>query len=151
MTGSGEFYRAMAPVDDKQTPHVAPREKRATVLLVDDEEMMLRAMHRVLHPDWQVVALADAHEALRRVLSGEVFDAILCDMLMPTMSGIEFYRSIHTADPVLASRIVFMTGGSVTADAFLVGLSNPVLAKPFTRDTLRSAVTSLCPPDLKGR
>ena len=48
---------------------------------------------------------------------GRRFDVILCDLMMPTMSGIDVYNAIRDKDADQARRIVFMTGGAFTERA----------------------------------
>lgn len=61
------------------------------------------------------------------------FDAILCDVMMPGISGVELYRRLGHFAPAASSRFIFMTGGAFTASArrFLDGVDNLQLHKPF--------------------
>jgi CheY-like chemotaxis protein len=96
----------------------------------------------LLAPDHDVVAVTRANDALVRIAAGEQFDVILCDLMMPEMSGIEFYQQLAVAAPQYLDRIVFMTGGAFTEQArrFLEGQRTPALEKPFTEDELRRAI-----------
>jgi len=80
--------------------------------------------------------------ALARLLAGEQFDVILCDLMMPQQSGVEIYETLKAQRPELLERIVFMTGGAFTAHAraFVEGLPNKRLDKPFNLPELLSVV-----------
>jgi signal transduction histidine kinase len=116
------------------------------ILAIDDEGMLLRAIQRVLKDeDHDVVCTESAREAVSMIESGERFDIILCDLMMPTMTGIEFYETLLAQNPDLARRVVFMSGGAVTAkvDAFLVSVPNRRLEKPFKIAVLRDTIQQL--------
>ena len=57
------------------------------------EALVATALRRVLTPEHEVVTLSDGREALRRIAAGERFDVILCDLMMPEMSGMSSTRS----------------------------------------------------------
>lgn len=103
------------------------------VLVVDDEPRMGRAMERLLSPRYQVTVVSSAREALQAVADGPPFAAILCDLMMPEVTGMDLHEAIARTDPALASRMVFMTGGAYTdrAQAFLEGMPERRLDKPF--------------------
>ena len=67
---------------------------------------------------------------------------MLCDLMMPEMSGAELYRCLEVERPDVARRIVFMTGGAVSEslDLYLEESARPRLDKPFTPDELRAFV-----------
>jgi CheY-like chemotaxis protein len=96
---------------------------------------MLRSLH-------DVTVVTDAREALGKIASGDTFDVVFSDLMMPTMSGIEFFESLSVANPELARRVVFMTGGAVSgrAQEFLETTTNVQIAKPFSVETVRSIV-----------
>ncbi|MBI5481163.1 MAG: response regulator [Deltaproteobacteria bacterium] len=104
------------------------------VLLVDDEEPLLRAWTRELHrlgvEAWTARSGRDAESVLAR-FPGH-FDAVACDLHMPDGSGMEFYRFLVTEYPGVEHRVVFVTGGAIsdTETEFLRTAGNPVLEKP---------------------
>lgn len=121
---------------------------RGTLLVVDDEPMMVRAIERLLGGEYDMIATTDPIDAVERVRAGKRFDAILCDLMMPTMSGIEVFETIRGIEPDQARRIVFMTGGAFTprALAFLASIDNARIEKPLERAALRAAIRSVPPP-----
>jgi signal transduction histidine kinase len=117
---------------------------RSRILVVDDEVMITNAIRRIVATSHDVVVVFRAQEALQRVKSGERFDVILCDLLMPEMTGINLYHALVEVAPDQADRMVFMTGGTFTADAtaFLDARLDRVLEKPFDKPTLLAALTT---------
>jgi PAS domain S-box-containing protein len=115
---------------------------RGRVLVVDDEVMMARAVQRLLEGEHDVVILTDPFKAVELLASGAYFDAMLCDLMMPTMSGMEVYDAVLRSQPKLARRIVFMTGGAFTTRAtqFLESVDNARVEKPLDRAALRAAI-----------
>ena len=91
--------------------------QRMRVLVVDDDLKWGNVIVRVLAPEHEVVVLASAEEALGRIAAGERFDLILCDLLLPGMSGMAFYLHLGFAAPDVVERVVFITGGAISAHA----------------------------------
>jgi CheY-like chemotaxis protein len=89
-----------------------------------------------------VVTANDAADALARVKAGERYDVILCDVMMPQMSGKELRAELLRVAPEQAERMVFLTGGAFTpgARAFLDQIPNPCIDKPFDTSTLLTLV-----------
>jgi CheY-like chemotaxis protein len=114
----------------------------ARILAIDDEPIVGTALKRVMGKDNEVVTETSAREALRRIRSGEHFDLILCDLMMPDMTGDDFYNELRSFAPERANEIVFMTGGAFTprARSFLDSVNNERLEKPFDMATLKSLV-----------
>ncbi len=112
------------------------------VLVVDDEPLIGRSLQLVLSDEFEVTATADAAEAVGWLTSGDWYDVILCDVMMPLMNGIELRDRVHAHNPELAARIVFVTGGILRPDvhALLDGVPNAVLAKPFDFPSLRELI-----------
>ncbi|MFL5263688.1 MAG: response regulator [Anaeromyxobacteraceae bacterium] len=126
--------------DVNGTLPVAPSPVR--VLVVDDDAAVGLAIRHVLKP-LQVTFAQSAAGALARVAAGGNFEAIVCDLNMPGMSGLHFHDEVARIAPDLAQRIVFITGGaSPQAAALLRSMPNACVQKPFTREALRSAVSA---------
>ncbi len=102
------------------------------MLVVDDEAAIGGALAASLE-EHQVEVAGSAAEALARLARDPAFDVILCDIVMPEASGVEFHQSLAALDPGLSRRIVFMTGATLGSDEgkTLAALPNPVLEKPF--------------------
>ena len=136
--GKDTVFRVFLPIARQRALSTAsplaqtPPAVRGRVLVIDDEEMILRVLTRILH-EQEVQCTASAREALSWLDAGQEFDLILSDLMMPTMTGMQFYEHLLERHAELAPRVVFMTGGVITpnASAFLQSVSNQRLEKPF--------------------
>ena len=83
-------------------PPAAPGTERTTVLVVDDEEGIRKALERFLtRLGYSVVAAANATEALAQVEAHRP-QTMLCDIRMPETSGVELLPKVLAQDPDLA-------------------------------------------------
>jgi nitrogen-specific signal transduction histidine kinase/CheY-like chemotaxis protein len=119
----------------------APSFRVARVLVIDDEPSVGIAVRRVLRKH-EVTVVTNGQAALDLLTAGKDFDIILSDLMMPGMSGIDFYAALARSHPKMASRVVFVTGGAFTpeANAFLDRVTNERLEKPFDIKQLRDLV-----------
>jgi signal transduction histidine kinase/CheY-like chemotaxis protein len=112
------------------------------VLVVEDEPALASAVSDSLTDAGFVVDRAgDGEEALARVAE-RPYDLVICDLKMPRVDGMAFYRAIAATTPALAARLIFVTGDVVGAEAerFLEDSGCRWLAKPFRLgDLLRAA------------
>ena len=149
--GTGTRFRVRLPafdgteVESGPTVRAARPQRRGKVLLVDDDEMLGIAIQRMLEEEHDVVAVTSGADALARLEAGETYDVILCDVMMPRMSGMDLHAAMMATHPEQASRVVFMTGGAFTqrARAFLDGVSNPRIDKPFDMARIRELMRDL--------
>jgi CheY-like chemotaxis protein len=114
---------------------------RPRLLIVDDEPALLRALSQELERDHQVTTVTSGRAALE-LLGRTSFDVILCDLMMPEMSGMDLYAELRRAGDGVEERMVFMTGGAFTESArgFLEATSNPCVEKPFRMEALRQVL-----------
>jgi CheY-like chemotaxis protein len=113
---------------------------RGRVLVADDDARVALALARALD-DHEVVVVSSGRDALDRCRN-EPFDCILCDVMMPDVSGVEVHEALRADGLGLERRIIFVTGGAVTdaARSALARLDNRVLEKPVDMTLLRSVV-----------
>jgi PAS domain S-box-containing protein len=148
--GKGTIFRVTLP---RAAPETASTQERTAppsmlrpgrILIVDDEDTVLRTLQRILS-EHQLVCASSVREALDIIEAGDQFDLILSDIMMPEATGIALYESLLARDPALAAKVTFMTGGALTAkvDAFLVSVPNPHIEKPFSVQELRSEIRRL--------
>jgi CheY-like chemotaxis protein/two-component sensor histidine kinase len=116
--------------------------RRGRVLVIDDEAMIGRAIERSLSREHDVVVAESGDLALRRFRAGERFDVILCDLMMPHVTGMDLYDALVELDRKQADCIVFMTGGAFTERSreFVAKVTNLRIEKPFELTRLRELV-----------
>jgi len=119
--------------------------RRGRILVVDDEPKIAAAIRRTLAAEHEVVTATRAAEALERIEDGARFDVILCDLMMPDMTGMDLFGELSKVAPEQARRVVFLTGGAFTprARAFLDEAPNLRLEKPFDTEELRKIIAEL--------
>jgi len=139
----GTTFRVVLPTTEQRDdePEVAPTSEppstrgqpRPRVLVVDDEVPIVNTMRELLGTSFEVTATTSARDALSAIRAAP-FDVVLCDLMMPDKSGIEFYEELQRDHPALVKRVVFMTGGAFTARAaeFLASIDNRRVEKPFS-------------------
>jgi CheY-like chemotaxis protein len=131
----------------------APKAERiGAVLVIEDEPALGRVLQRLLVPH-RVTVMTRAAEALARLAAGEAFDLILCDLMMPEMTGMEFHVQLLRMSPQIAERVVFMSGGAFTPDAqeFLESTANRTIGKPIDTNQLRRLVEEALAREPVGR
>jgi PAS domain S-box-containing protein len=157
--GKGTTFRVSLPAAHaaplpapRRSPTLPPAraksaKQRARVLVVDDEVAIGRALRRILAVEHDVTLESDARIALER-LSRETFDVVFCDLMMPNMSGMDFFDELSRRAPDQATRIVFLTGGAFSprSEEFLRESQNVCLAKPFSRAAVSEVVRSMLAP-----
>ncbi|MEM9457743.1 MAG: response regulator [Myxococcota bacterium] len=126
-------------------------QRRQRVLVVDDDPMIRAVIRRQLRARHDVV-LAEGGRAATDLCQRESFDVILCDLLMPEVSGVRVYQAIREHSPGLERRIVFMTGGVFDPDVaeFLDGVENVCLDKPIRREVLLSLLDDVASTSSAG-
>lgn len=128
---------------------VEPVAGPARILAIDDEALILRMMRRALK-SYDVETATGGDEALPRLLT-EDWDLILCDLMMPGMTGMELHRRVAEERPELAGRFVFVSGGVTIPEVadWLATTDARVLAKPFQLAQLNGAVAEALGPRLR--
>jgi CheY-like chemotaxis protein len=118
---------------------------RPRLLVVDDEPVIGSVLRRIFRGSHEVTAVEHGREALSILDAGADFDVVLCDLVMPDLSGPEVYEEVRRRHPRLLDRFVFMTGGALgdKTRAFLAAVRNPIITKPFELGPLRDLVNGL--------
>jgi CheY-like chemotaxis protein len=120
----------------------APSATRPRLLVVDDSEVLVRAMARILSAQYAVTVAVDGRAALTHLRTTR-FDAVVCDIAMPRMNGVELYVVLLQEDPEHARRFVFVTGGGDSPSARFLGSQVSVLYKPFDMETLHDCIEAV--------
>lgn len=158
--GEGATFLVMLPLPDHATvrqaylrgrsagvPSSAPTKQ--TVLVVDDDERILKAYARVLASSCDVLMASDGQEAIDLLSSGSTADALITELSLPDVDGQALYEWIARERPNLAARTVFVAADATREryKTFLSELQNPVLTKPVTANSLWNALNGS--PDSK--
>lgn len=111
-----------------------------SILVVDDEGAVRRFASRVLEREGYVVVEArDGVEAIDILKQGHSFEAVVSDIIMPRMNGIELMQALSTTEPGLP---VILMSGYATSQLSELGISAPcaILPKPFPAERLLEEV-----------
>ena len=151
--GHGATFTVALPRDARTrqrttpAPMPVPLEARQpegalSVLLIDDEEGLRRAVVSFLtRRGMHIIAVEDGGDALR-VLRRERFDVIVSDVRMPGMSGGEFLERLRREHPTMVNRLIFTTGDTFATDtsSLLRDAGVPSLVKPYDFAKLESVL-----------
>jgi PAS domain S-box-containing protein len=150
--GKGSVFRVLLPPVAIETPAAGlvrpPVDVEAPggrLLIVDDEPMILGALRRSFSADYHVTCVGDGRRALERIRAGERYDVILCDLMMPEITGMDLYAEMTRLAPDQRERIVFVTGGAFTPRAreFLESIPNARVEKPIDFQNLKLLLRNL--------
>jgi CheY-like chemotaxis protein len=134
---------APSPAAQSSAPGDNVSSLRPRVLVVDDEPALAQVIVRLLQEDCHVDVAVGARDGLDRIVRAETpYDVILCDLMMPDMTGMDLFAEVARRGMGQQENFVFMTGGAFTprASEFLAAIKNRCLEKPFDRATLRSVI-----------
>lgn len=129
-----------------QPPANTSLKRKPSLMVVDDNALILTLVAKILQQDFAVTTCLDARDALRQVDAGQQFDLVVSDIMMPTMSGKVFFSEMCRRG-AYEDRFLFITAGSVTEDdlAFEQRMSDKgrVIHKPFQAAKFRDAAKEL--------
>jgi signal transduction histidine kinase/ActR/RegA family two-component response regulator len=144
-------FLAIAPNHkiEAEAPHseAAPgTSRRLRLLIVDDEVLVARAVRRVFDKEFRVEIALDGQSALEKLRKTD-FDVVLCDVMMPGITGLDVYRQVRSENEPLARRFVFATGGLFSQELSdsVKRLSNMIVEKPFDPAELRRVILAAVP------
>jgi PAS domain S-box-containing protein len=150
--GQGSVFRVTLPAvvmdvseGQTQTPPPIATGRGGRLLIVDDEPMILGALRRALAPDYKITCVGDGRAALELLRAGERYDAIVCDLMMPELTGMDLYGEARRFASDQTERFIFVTGGAFTPRAreFLGRVPNARVEKPIDFQNLRILVRNL--------
>ena len=120
--------------------------RKPSLIVVDDNALILTLVAKILQQDFAVTTCLDARDALRQVDAGQKFDLVVSDIMMPNMSGKVFFSEMCRRG-AYEDRFLFITAGSVTEDDldFEQRMSDKgrVIHKPFQAAKFRDAAKEL--------
>ena len=144
----------LSPIMPRKASDRSPQEavvtrERGRVLVVDDETVVAHTLKVLLQGEHDLVVAQSGAEALELLQQESAatpsYDAILCDLMMPGMTGMELFEVLRREYPVLSKRVVFMTGGvsMLRVSEFLESVPNAKFEKPFDVAELRRTLHTL--------
>ncbi|SDH67642.1 PAS domain S-box-containing protein [Bradyrhizobium lablabi] len=140
--------RAEGVQDDHDQASIAkqdsPAKATATILVVDDDAVVLRTTLRLFDAfGFMTIPAASGREALQLIASGLKIDLVLADFAMPEMTGVELAKAIHATYPGLPVIVVSGYGNREELKDF--GEAR-ILQKPYTEGELMGKITEALNP-----
>jgi PAS domain S-box-containing protein len=148
VVGQGTTFHILLPpsrvnIDvSKETQSINQRDEvnqRGRILVIDDEPDLAEVYGQVLSKDHEVVVMTSGRKAFELLLKDNNFDAILSDLTMPDMAGMDIYTELSRLKNGAEKRMVFISGGVFTQRAhdFLKNIPNKLIEKPIDTKALR--------------
>jgi CheY-like chemotaxis protein len=154
VAGTGTTVRIAIPstaervelTSSEEGPTQADAVGQRRILIIDDDRPVAAAIALELGQH-DVVVAESGREALELLRREKDFDLILCDLMMPEVTGMDVYEALRAIDPALLERVVLMTGGAFTPAArdFLAVVNAPLIEKPFQAGALLELVAATPP------
>ena len=118
--------------------------ERRRVLVADDDRDVCALLELVLSPLADVTLVNDAESALALLASGQPYDAIVSDFMLPGINGLEFVRRVRSDERDRHVPILMISGhGRLVGESARAAGADAFLDKPFTLAQLRATVRSL--------
>ncbi len=126
-------------------PPVVVGTRRGRVLVIEDDRALATTYRRILSPEHEVFLAFNGREGLECIAAQGPFDAIVCDLMMPELTGMDVHAELMRSAPELAARMVFVTGGAFTprSRAFVDQITNHWMEKPCSTQDLRAIVRTI--------
>ncbi|HEV8337829.1 MAG TPA: ATP-binding protein [Candidatus Polarisedimenticolia bacterium] len=151
--GKGTAFTVELPIREMEEEREAARPKESensaeaphTILVVDDEEVIVDLLHEVLAAVGHKVETARSGEqALDKILA-TAYDAVISDLKMPGLDGVRLYEQVCREKPEMAGRFVFSTGdlGSAATQDFFQKTGCPFLLKPFDMQAIQTTLSQI--------
>ncbi len=136
---------ALDPCFPHDAGEVTAQPAAGTILVVEDEPNFRSVLSQMLRRQGYTVVTANNGALAWEHLRAQRYDVILCDILMPEISGPAFYILLQLGYPALCSRVIFLTGDILrdTTTAFLQQCGQPWLYKPCEAAAIRQAITQV--------
>jgi signal transduction histidine kinase/DNA-binding response OmpR family regulator len=131
-------------IEKSQEPAPAPEPKPHRVLVIEDERPLRHTMNRILSSHHEVTLAESGPAAIKLFEDGELFDVVICDLIMPGMTGMKLFAETVHRWPEQAERFVFLTGGTFSSEArdFLASTELPRAYKPLGSKEILQLVAS---------
>ncbi|MFH1808080.1 MAG: ATP-binding protein [Pseudomonadota bacterium] len=150
--GQGTSFVIRLPEGRTAAASVAPAARdvvrpvaRSRILVVDDDPLMRSVIQRLLGPVHDVVTVDSGQAAIDLLERDSDFGVVLCDVMMPSVTGVDVFERITRKHPSLVNRFLFMTGGIFTPHTreSLQLIQRPTIEKPFQAQKLRELIAAV--------
>lgn len=150
-----ELFPAIASLQETMRPLASfpsASDRRAKLLIADDEPDMLRFLRSNLSEQFQVLEAVDGGQAIETAQQYQP-DVIICDMMMPEVDGLEVCRTLRERETTRHVPILLLTARAdeETKITALTAGASDFLSKPFSTTELRVRVSNLCESHLLQR
>jgi signal transduction histidine kinase/ActR/RegA family two-component response regulator len=151
--GGGSCFRVELPLAPAAAATQAPPDsqlpgRRSRILVIDDEPLLGHTLRLAFQDYHEVEVATSGRQGLAMLDRDSHYGMILCDLMMPDMSGIDVYERLAERQPQLLPRFVFITGGAFSdrARMFLQDNSVARIHKPFTIEEVESLLRDMSSP-----
>jgi DNA-binding response OmpR family regulator len=129
----------------REAARVIARPGAVKTLFVDDDWSLLRTYRTTLSTELKAEFLTSGEEAAQRILSDSPPDIVVCDIIMPFVTGADLYSRAVAADSSWSERFLFLTGASSTrvVITFMNEHEGRVLFKPVPSNRLLDAIRKM--------
>ena len=160
--GKGTVFKVILPPASEQTTKVLKTSKDqenenlkegsvnqkqvSRILIVDDEVVLGSAVGRILQKDYEVMVVDSGRKGLELVLGQNQFDVVLCDIMMPDVTGMDIHDTLGKQNPAMLDKFIFISGGAFTerTRAFIQTIpERQLISKPFEMSTIKNAIRTL--------
>ena len=151
--GVGATFIALIPLPPREALREALRHsrpgatsslsaRRLSVLVVNDDQRLLRIYPRILREHYDVLIASDGQEAIDLLRSGSEVHVVVTDVALPEVDGRQLLTWLADERPELARKTIFVTASVAEAPyaEFLARVPNLTLEKPVTREDLLRAI-----------
>lgn len=123
---------------EKDTATFVKLHRNGRFLAIDDEPQLLDIYRRLFTKEHELITARSGALAIEILQTDPNFDCIICDVIMPEISGIDIYNWLLEKDPKLIKKLLFVSGGSFTnkTRSFQAQVDAPFLQKPFSTNEL---------------
>ncbi len=142
--GRGTVFTVVLPLSERpaepaEPPPLRDHARKERILIIEDDLLVAKVVRRLLRRRGEVVVETSGERALR-LLEDEHFDWILCDIMLPGITGLQLYAKLQASRPELAERVAFMSGGALAPETnrFLEQMRDRWIEKPFAPGALEA-------------